>query len=92
MSNDEEATFIWVVNGAPCTGTLTDYARAVEGSYYTSDLNVSGTVLTWDNTSDPITWKVEVARGAVNDDHEYPVTLSIPGLKRSATFFIDSLA
>jgi hypothetical protein len=89
MENDGQKLFVFTVNGNPMAGPLSVYAKLWEHNYYFGDADLSETVLTWDNTSDPITWPVKVIRHAMTEDDRIPYDISVKGFQESVTVLID---
>lgn len=87
--HDKGTLFIFTVDTVPQVGTLEEYARVWEAAYYSHALDLSSTVLTWDNTSDPITYRVRIVPEG-RPLHTY--RLSVPGLPDTVTVTIDGLA
>lgn len=84
----EETLFVWKVNGEPDVGTLQGYAALWREWKSGAPIDLSKTVLTWHDSSDPITWDVKVIHtgttyevGVVYEVH----VLTIPGLPDEAT-------
>lgn len=59
MSHDKPRTYIWLLNGEPCTGDVKKYSYHWMYQYYDGD-QLSDTVLSWAPGEDPITWDVTV--------------------------------
>lgn len=92
MDENESQRFIYTVDGEPQVGTLRAYAKAWEQAHYVSNYHLSDTVLTWDNTSDPITWKVKVERHGMSENDYIIYTISVPGFPGSVRVSIDGRA
>ena len=87
----EPTIFLWTANNVPMTGKLALYADLWMQSQYGADIWLSSTVLTWDDSSDPVTYKVKVTRGEASEDDFIPHTFTVPGHepKESVTVFLD---
>ena len=72
--------YIWVVGGKARTGPLHGYAKAWAKWRRGEGPRPSKTVLTWDDTSDPITWNVTVTPLEYWDDGRRLYRIEVQGL------------
>lgn len=80
LENDPEpGRYIYTLNGVPHVGSLSEWAALWEASQYGADVSLSDTVLTWDDTSDPITWKVKVQRWSQDENDFIQYKITLPG-------------
>lgn len=90
--HDNGTPFIFTVDRKPQVGTLGRYAKHWESAYYSHAFELSSTVLTWDDTSDPITYRVRVVPEGKMDNEFITYRFSVPGLPDTATVTIDGRA
>lgn len=61
------------------TGTLAEWAKDFENSYYSGEQEPSTRVFTWDGTGDPIEHQVQVERGELNENDYQSYTIRVNG-------------
>lgn len=71
-----DRTFVYVVEGEPYTGTIGDYARAIEGSHY-SGTDVSGTVWFVNGADVLESATATVTCGSYDEDDYATITVSV---------------
>lgn len=75
-----DPVYIWVVGDEPDTGSLHAYAQAWARWRSGQGPRPSETVLTWDDTSDPVTWNVDVTLAIIWGDGRRRYRIAVPGL------------
>jgi hypothetical protein len=64
----EPVRYIWVVDGIPTTGTISDYAKAWENAYYAGTADASDRLLVWDGTNAPAMYWASIRRDGMDED------------------------
>jgi len=91
METAEVQTYIWTINGKPRVGDLADYATDWKQGYDNEEVEVSKTVLTWNNVEDPITWDVQTVLES-NTSEYFSFRIEIPSLRDRVWVHIDAAA
>jgi hypothetical protein len=87
-------TFVYVVEGEPYAGTVSDYAKALEHGHY-AGLDVSSQVWTFTTHGEPFPCKVLNLCTGLNSDDYFLGQVSVDfggGVVETATYRIDGRA
>ena len=91
MENDE-TVFVWTVDGKPHTGTLLQYVQHWKNNQYSSDLDLSQVLLTWDGEGQPVIHRLKITRDSAQSGDYIRYTFEVPGLPDTAWAHINALA